>query len=319
MSNSLHLDLPYLEAAQAQKHITHNEALRALDALVMLTVLDRDLTAPPGSPIEGARYIVKPVGTGAFAGHNHAIAHFIDGAWTFHAPQLGWLCYVADENLFAIWNGVAWATALDSFGAVMAKLGILTSPDSTNRLAVKSDGALFSHDDVTPGSGHMRITINKSAAASDAGFVFQDAFGSRALFGLLGDDNFTLKVSPDSSTFYSAWVIDRNNGNTGFQRPFGIHNGPEVLTIASDAIAITKSYAVVQSETGTADNLSTINGGFDGCLLVISGTAGHNVTIKDGTGNLKLAGDFVMNNFDDTITLIKRGSDWLELCRSNNG
>lgn len=42
-----HLGLPYLLAAQAQKHVTHNEALRLLDAMVLLSVLDRTRTAPP--------------------------------------------------------------------------------------------------------------------------------------------------------------------------------------------------------------------------------------------------------------------------------
>ena len=37
--------LPYILAAQAQKHVTHNEALRILDGLIQLSVLDRDLTA----------------------------------------------------------------------------------------------------------------------------------------------------------------------------------------------------------------------------------------------------------------------------------
>jgi len=50
-----HLLLPYILAAQAQKHVTHNEALRLLDGLVHLSVLDRDLTAPPGSPADGDR------------------------------------------------------------------------------------------------------------------------------------------------------------------------------------------------------------------------------------------------------------------------
>jgi hypothetical protein len=35
--------LPYILAAQAQKHVTHNEALQILDGLVQLSVLDRDL------------------------------------------------------------------------------------------------------------------------------------------------------------------------------------------------------------------------------------------------------------------------------------
>jgi hypothetical protein len=53
-----HLLLPYILAAQAQKHVTHNEALRILDGLVQLSVLDRDLAAPPASPADGDRYIV---------------------------------------------------------------------------------------------------------------------------------------------------------------------------------------------------------------------------------------------------------------------
>jgi len=55
---STHLLLPYLLASQAQKHVTHNEALRLLDGLVQLAVLDRDLTTPPGRPADGDRYIV---------------------------------------------------------------------------------------------------------------------------------------------------------------------------------------------------------------------------------------------------------------------
>ena len=65
---SPHLLLPYLVAAQAQKHVTHNEALRLLDAVVQLSVLDRDLTAPPASPADGDRYIVAPAATCLWAG-----------------------------------------------------------------------------------------------------------------------------------------------------------------------------------------------------------------------------------------------------------
>ena len=55
---SPHLLLPFILAAQAQKHVTHNEAIRLLDAIVQLSVLDRDLTVPPASPVDGDRYIV---------------------------------------------------------------------------------------------------------------------------------------------------------------------------------------------------------------------------------------------------------------------
>lgn len=77
---------------------------------------------------------------------------------------------------------------------------------------MKSDGVLLSHDDLTPGTGHMRVTLNKSAAAKDAGFTFQDGFSTRALFGMLGDNEFTVKVSPDGSNYFTVFVVDRSTG-----------------------------------------------------------------------------------------------------------
>lgn len=46
MEETDNLSLPYLIAAQSQKHVTHNESLRALDVVVQLAVEDRDLSAP---------------------------------------------------------------------------------------------------------------------------------------------------------------------------------------------------------------------------------------------------------------------------------
>ncbi len=211
------LGLPQLAADQAQKHVTVNEALLGLDALVQLAVLDRDLATPPGSPAQGARYLVAASPTGAWAGHADHIAAWLDGAWRFFIPGAGWLAWVADEAALLAWNGSAWVDALAAVSAIqnLPLLGILTTADSANRLAVKSDGVLLSHDDVTPGSGDMRVTLNKSAAAKDAGFTFQDAFSTRALFGLLGDNDFVIKVSPDGSVFYTAISIDKDTGHVG--------------------------------------------------------------------------------------------------------
>jgi hypothetical protein len=211
------LGLPQLAADQAQKHVTVNEALLGLDALVQLAVLDRDLSAPPGSPTQGARYLVAASPTGAWVGHADHIAAWLDGAWRFFIPGAGWLAWVVDEAALLAWNGSAWVDALAAVSAIqnLPLLGILTTADAANRLAVKSDGVLLSHDDVTPGSGHMRVTLNKSEAAKDAGFTFQDGFSTRALFGLLGDNDFVIKVSPDGSVFYTAVSIDKDTGHIG--------------------------------------------------------------------------------------------------------
>lgn len=211
------LGLPQLAADQAQKHVPVNEALLDLDALVQLAVLDRSLSAPPGSPVEGARYIVAASPTGAWATHGDQIAVWLDGAWRFFTPGTGWLAWVIDEAALLAWNGSAWVDALSAVSAIqnLALLGIRTTADASNRLAVKSNGVLFSHDDVTPGTGDIRATLNKSAAGKDAGFTFQDAFSTRALFGLLGDDDFSVKVSPDGSTFFLGISIDKDTGHIG--------------------------------------------------------------------------------------------------------
>ncbi|KIT16312.1 DUF2793 domain-containing protein [Jannaschia aquimarina] len=80
MESSVNLSLPYIQPSQAQKHVTHNEALRVLDALVQPVVADRPLAAPPGTPEEGARYIVDDPATGDWAGQDGKVAWRTDGA-----------------------------------------------------------------------------------------------------------------------------------------------------------------------------------------------------------------------------------------------
>lgn len=95
---------------------------------------------------------------------------------------------------------------------------------------------------------------------------------------------------------------------------------PTALTITTGAITATKSYHTVDTEASAAtDDLDTINGGTTGDILIITAAnSTRTVVAKDGTGNLSLAGDFSMDNADDTLTLIYNGTNWLELSRSNN-
>lgn len=111
MSESLHLQLPYLQAAQAQKHVTVNEALRKLDALVQLAVKSRALSAPPATPAEGERYIVAPAATGAWAGAEGKVAAFVDGAWAFFAAEAGWRAFDEAAREFALHDGMGWRRA----------------------------------------------------------------------------------------------------------------------------------------------------------------------------------------------------------------
>jgi hypothetical protein len=206
--------LPYIAQGQVQKEVTHNDALNQLDALVDLYFLDRDLTAPPGSPIDGDTYLVAASPTGAWAGQAGKLAYSIDGAWRFYAPMKGLIAYIADEQAILIYTGTSWAdwsTLLTYQNLPM--LGVNTSADATNKLAVKSNAVLFAALEVANGgTGDIRFTVNKEAAAKTASLLFQDNFSGRAEIGLLGNDDFAFKVSPDGSAYFVAFSIDRTSG-----------------------------------------------------------------------------------------------------------
>lgn len=87
------LSLPELAASQSQPHLTLNQALRRLDALVQLSVLSISNT-PPGSPADGDRYIIGSSPTGAWAGHGGEVAAYIGSGWVYWPPGVGWLAFV---------------------------------------------------------------------------------------------------------------------------------------------------------------------------------------------------------------------------------
>ena len=58
MDQTPNLKLPYILPSQAQKHVTHNEALRLLDAVVHLSVRSRSRNDAPETPTGGDRYLV---------------------------------------------------------------------------------------------------------------------------------------------------------------------------------------------------------------------------------------------------------------------
>lgn len=90
MADSPNNRLPFVEANQAQKHVTVNESLRALDVLVQTGIQSAAFSAPPGSPSDGQIWIVGPAPTGAWAGQADNLAAWQDGAWAFHPPNDGW-------------------------------------------------------------------------------------------------------------------------------------------------------------------------------------------------------------------------------------
>ncbi len=360
-----HLLLPYILASQAQKHVTHNEALRLLDAMVQLSVLDRNRPVPPASPVDGDRHIVASGATGLWTGWDLNVAFWVDGVWMRLVPRSGWLAWIAAEQAFVVWNGSAWdpvGEPVDVSDAVFSLVndadptkkalfslsGISTGttrtftlPNTSSELAILAGTQTFSGNktfsgtltasgtvtvsataatigtatttatygmgtgatttgvtktlnlgtsgangsttvvnigSATAGAGGTTVvntptvtfanavtqvgmpqanltaqllglggatadtfnrlsmntpavllnnagagieaTVNKAAAGNDAAFAFKTGFSARALFGLLGSDDVTLKVSPDGGSYFDALIADRGTGRVSF--PAGV-------------------------------------------------------------------------------------------------
>ncbi|MGB4101334.1 MAG: DUF2793 domain-containing protein [Alphaproteobacteria bacterium] len=114
MSNTPNLALAYIAAGQAQKEVTHNDALNDLDALAQLAVLDRTLNAPPGSPATGDTYIIGASPTGAWSGFAGRVAAWYSG-WRVKSPGAGWAAWARAENRLLYYTGTAWGNLATPF------------------------------------------------------------------------------------------------------------------------------------------------------------------------------------------------------------
>ena len=195
------LSLPYLQPSQAQKHVTHNEALRQLDTIVQLSVVSTDATQPPLVPVAGEVYALGQGPINAWAGQDDTLASFDGVAWQFTAPRVGWRAWDQGDDRLKVWTGSAWE-AQDAGTQNLAGVGVNTISDATNRLAVASQATLLSHD----GAGHQ-LKINKAAASDTASLLFQSGFSGRAEMGLAGSDDFAVKVSADGTTWQTGFSI----------------------------------------------------------------------------------------------------------------
>lgn len=200
------LQLPYILPSQAQKHVTHNEAIRLLDVIVQLSVMARDVTTPPANPAQGDRYILANGANGAWAGRDGQIALFENGAWQFFAPMAGWTAWVMAESVLASYDGIVWTSQADGPFNI-GQLGVSATPDAVNRLIVSSPASLLNH----AGAGHQ-LKLNKAASSDTASLLFQTGFSGRAEMGTIGQDNFAIKVSADGVTFVTGLSIASEDG-----------------------------------------------------------------------------------------------------------
>jgi hypothetical protein len=192
--------------AQAQKHVTHNEALQYLDALTQLVVESVGATLPPAVPEDGAIYALGAAPSGAWAGHANQLAYWAETAWLFFEPKEGWQAWDRATGAAYVFQSGQWALPLLSLQNLQG-LGIGATSDPTNKLSVAADATLLSN----AGAGHQ-LKLNKAASGDTASLLYQSGWVGHAEMGLTGDNSFHIKVSADGSSWAEALVLHAATG-----------------------------------------------------------------------------------------------------------
>jgi len=197
---TVNLEMPYILPSQAQKHVTHNEALQRLDAIVQLT-FSATLAAPPATPEEGECFAITAPASGEWSGRGGRIAMWQDGAWLYLVPRAGWRAWDVSSNTLLVHDGEGWTPAPLPANSACQTLGVSTTADNANRLAVAAPATLLTH----AGEGHQ-LKINKATPADTASLLFQSDWRGFAEMGLAGNNSFAVKVS-NGTDWVSALAI----------------------------------------------------------------------------------------------------------------
>lgn len=291
--NSNNLGLPFIMPAQAQKHVTFNEAIKSLDTIVQLAVVESDVSIPPTTPNNGDRYAISVTPSGIWSGHAQEVAIWETNAWRFVTPKIGWRIWDTNLSRLLVYTDNSWQPIVSPSNNThqnLELLGVNATADTQNRFTVSAPSSLLTH----AGNGHRTI-INKKAPADTASFIFQSDFSAKAELGLLGNNALSLKTSIDGLNWQTR--LEAEPEYNGIQTPalrsgkiiVGIDSTVSIPTPSSGgifAITLTSPVGFPQStHTGlfvydTGASLSLIT------LLALSGFENLGDTPLSGTTGL---------------------------------
>lgn len=210
MSSTGRLSLPYIVTAQAQKEVTHNDALNRLDAFVTPVVADI-ASAPPGSPAEGDLYIVGASATGDFAGQEDNLAQYLTGGWVFYTPFKWMDAFVeADDSRYA-WDGSTWVP----FGLIMKDTGEYLRVGHKQEDVTVSSGAFVDTTIQIPNRAIL-LTVNV-----------------RVTTAVTGATSFDVGISGETSKFGGSIGIALDSTNIGVIGPTAFYADTAVRLTAN--------------------------------------------------------------------------------------
>ena len=216
-----HLGLPLIAASQAQKHVTHNEALGLLDALVQLACLDKDLTAPPPSPAEGDRYLVVAAEPGGRLGGPRGPGRALRRRRLDRRGAPGRLARLPDRRGRPL---RVRRRRLDELpprpsppSRASSRLGINTGADADQppRGQVGRGAAHLGRRDAGL-RRHADLRQQAGAGPRRRPGLPDRLLGARAARAFWASDDFSLKVSPDGAAFATALTASATTGGIDF-------------------------------------------------------------------------------------------------------
>lgn len=212
---SPNLDLPLIMPAQAQKHVTVNESLMRLDALVQPRARSRSVSAEPSSPADGHAWLLPANRSGAHWSDMSAgnLAVWRDGFWTEFTARTGWQLFVIDEAVRVFHDGLIWRVASASVISAQADNGAQTLSKIITHRTGELAGSSVATGAVIP-SRSVVICVSV-----------------RTVTDIAGASSFDCGVSGQASKFGGSLGIGTGSSNLGVIGPTAYYNNtPVVLT-----------------------------------------------------------------------------------------
>ncbi|WP_424966925.1 DUF2793 domain-containing protein [Dinoroseobacter sp. S375] len=125
MVKSANLELPLVEAAQAQKHVTVNESLIRLDAVAQLVLQSISEITPPSDASDGEVYAIPAGAEPPWNAATGQLALRSNGGWEYITPRAGWQAWIVEEQGMFRFDGTDWV-ALSLGSAVGPQLKTLS-------------------------------------------------------------------------------------------------------------------------------------------------------------------------------------------------
>ncbi|MEG3089133.1 DUF2793 domain-containing protein [Sphingomonas sp. PB4P5] len=144
------LGLPMIRPGQAQKELSHNEALAVIDLLIGAQASAFGLNTPPTAPAPGAAWVVGSAPLGAWAGKAGQVAGWTEGGWRFVAPVESLVVWIVEAAVIARFSGGAWVVGeltgsrvvIDGVRVVGARQPAVASPSGGTTVDTQARAAL---------------------------------------------------------------------------------------------------------------------------------------------------------------------------------